>query len=52
MANLAAGQGDSLNAFDVTLAALVAGIGFWSAGEFLFPGVHDLPSSAWLPVAV
>ena len=53
MANLAAGQGDSLNAFDVTLAALVAGIGFLvREGNSYSPGVHDLPSSAWLPVAV
>lgn len=53
MANLAAGQGDSLNAFDVTLAALVAGIGFLVREGDSYPkGVHDLPRSAWLPVAV
>jgi len=52
MANLSAGQGDSLNAFDVTLAAMVAGIGFIAgAGASYAPGLHMLPRSAWLPVA-
>lgn len=52
MANLAAGQGDSLNAFDVTLAALVAGVGFMvTKGATYRSGLHDLPREAWLPVA-
>jgi adenosylhomocysteinase len=52
MANLTAGQGDSLNAFDVTLAAMVAGIGhIVGAGAGAAPGVHLLPRAAWLPVA-
>jgi adenosylhomocysteinase len=52
MANLTAGQGDSLNAFDVTLAAMIAGIGhIVGAGQGEAPGVHMLPRAAWLPVA-
>jgi len=52
MANLTAGQGDSLNAFDVTLATMVAGIGFiaGSAADAA-PGLHMLPREVWLPVA-
>ncbi len=52
MANLSAGEGDSLNAFDVTLAVMVAGIGFIveSGGEYA-PGIHTLPKRAWTPVA-
>lgn len=50
MANLAAGHGDSLNAFDVTLAAMVAGIAFIAdRGASYPPGVHVLPRDAWLP---
>jgi len=52
MANLTAGHGDSLNAFDVTSAVLVAGVGFiaglddsWSAG------VHPLPREVWQSAA-
>jgi adenosylhomocysteinase len=52
MANLSAGQGDSLNAFDVTLATMVAGIGFCAtSGPSAPPGLHMLPREAWLPVA-
>jgi adenosylhomocysteinase len=52
MANLTAGQGDSLNAFDVTLATMVAGIGFIAGkGASYAPGLHLLPREAWLPVA-
>jgi adenosylhomocysteinase len=52
MANLTAGQGDSLNAFDVTLATMVAGIGFMvREGQGYEPGLHILPRAAWLPVA-
>ncbi len=52
MANLAAGQGDSLNAFDVTLAAMVAAVGFMATqGACYPPGLHDLPRAAWISVA-
>jgi adenosylhomocysteinase len=52
MANLGAGQGDSLNAFDITLAVMVAGIGFIAVeGEAYAPGVHTLPEPVWMPVA-
>ncbi len=52
MANLTAGQGDSLNAFDITAAAMVAGIGFMVAkGAAYRPGVHLLPKEAWTGVA-
>lgn len=51
MFNLTAGWGDSLNAFDVTLAVLVSGIGHMVAdGAQAAPGVHVLPESAWRPV--
>ncbi len=52
MANLSAGEGDSLNAFDVTLAVMVAGIGFIvESGSGYSPGMHTLPARAWMPVA-
>jgi adenosylhomocysteinase len=48
MANLTAGQGDSLNAFDVTLAVLASGIGFISElGDEWIPGLHLLPDQVW-----
>ncbi len=48
MANLTAGQGDSLNAFDVTLAVLTAGIGhIVGAGAVAPAGVHVLPRTVW-----
>jgi adenosylhomocysteinase len=48
MANLTAGQGDSLNAFDLTSAILTAGIGFIAAeGASFAPGVHLLPRRVW-----
>lgn len=48
MANLTAGQGDSLNAFDVTLAVLIAGIGhIVGAGAVAPAGVHVLPRTVW-----
>jgi adenosylhomocysteinase len=51
MANLTAGEGDSLNAFDLTVAVLAAGIGFIvSEGENYPPGVHLLPRHVWEPV--
>ncbi len=51
-ANVTAGFGDTLDSFDVTLAVLVRGVGHIAgAGASEPPGVHDLPESAWLPVA-
>ncbi|MDR3376348.1 MAG: NAD(P)-dependent oxidoreductase [Ancalomicrobiaceae bacterium] len=48
MANLTAGEGDSLNAFDVTLAVMATGIGhIVGDGEQASAGVHLLPKSAW-----
>lgn len=48
MANLTAGQGDSLNSFDLTLAVLTAGIGYIvTAGALTAPGVHLLPRAVW-----
>jgi len=48
MANLTAGEGDSLNAFDVTLAVMTAAIGYSvGAGQDAPPGVHLLPRSVW-----
>ncbi|MBM7118911.1 adenosylhomocysteinase [Archangium primigenium] len=53
MANLTAGWGDSLNAFDVTLATLLAGLGFlFTEGERQAPGLHPLPRAVWASVAV
>lgn len=50
MANLTAGHGDSLNAFDVTIAVMTAGIGYIAgAGEKQPPGVHILPRAVWRP---
>ncbi len=52
MANLTAGHGDSLNAFDVTLAVMVAGLGFCvSEGADWRAGVHPLPERVWSEVA-
>jgi adenosylhomocysteinase len=49
MANLTAGRGDSLNAFDVTLAVLTGGVGYmWSRGDAFESGVHTLPREAWI----
>ena len=49
MANLTAGQGDSLNAFDLTLATMVAGIRFICTedAQKFAPGVHALPRPVW-----
>ena len=52
MANLTAGHGDSLNAFDVTAAVMVAGVGYIATLEE--GGVHDvhpLPEAVWRNVA-
>lgn len=48
MANLAAGFGDSLNAFDVSMAIMVAALGFSveSAGKYK-SGLHPLPREVW-----
>ena len=52
MANLTAGHGDSLNAFDVTLAVMVVGLGFSVAeGATWRVGVHPLPERVWREVA-
>ena len=51
MANLTAGEGDSINAFDLTLAVLTAGIGHViEKGKEYPPGVHLLPESVWKSV--
>lgn len=48
MANLTAGKGDSLNAFDLTLAVLTVGISYLvQAGSTAAPGVHLLPREVW-----
>ncbi len=52
MANLTAGHGDSLNAFDVTSAVMVAGVGFLADLEGGWPAaVHPLPEAVWRAVA-
>ncbi len=52
MANLTAGHGDSLNAFDLTLAVMVAGVVFSvSEGKTWRAGVHPLPEGVWSEVA-
>lgn len=52
MANLTAGHGDSLNAFDLTLAVMLAGLGhIVTGGGEASAGVHPLPKSVWEPVA-
>lgn len=49
MFNLTAGHGDSLNAFDITLAAMGAGlIHILSEGQKQTPGLHLLPKKAWI----
>ena len=53
MANLTAGQGDSLNSFDLTLGTMVAGLRyiFTAAAAQQAPGIHPLPREAWEGVA-
>ena len=52
MANLTAGHGDSLNAFDVTAAVMTAGVGFIAGLEEPWePGVYPLPEDVWRGVA-
>lgn len=48
MLNLAAGFGDSLNAFDVSLAILASGLNYMlTEGKQLAPGLSLLPEHAW-----
>ena len=48
MANLVAGHGDSLNAFDVTLALMIAGVSdIAGAGAEESAGVYILPGEVW-----
>ena len=48
MFNLTAGYGDSINAFDVTLAVMAAGIGFIvNEGAKSEKGLYLLPEAAW-----
>jgi len=53
MANLTAGQGDTLNSFDITMATMLAGLRFVFSAEAaaLPPGLHPLPRAAWEEVA-
>ncbi|QSX33348.1 adenosylhomocysteinase [Shewanella avicenniae] len=49
MFNLTAGYGDSLNAFDVTLAVMASGIGhIVGEGAIHENGLYLLPESAWM----
>lgn len=48
MSNLAAGEGDSLNSFDVTLAVMTAGISYIATdGMQGTPGLQNLPQPVW-----
>ncbi|MGV0879784.1 adenosylhomocysteinase [Martelella sp. FLE1502] len=48
MANLVGGEGDSLNAFDMTLAVMAEGIGhIVGDGASAASGVHLLPRTVW-----
>ncbi|MFF7736586.1 NAD(P)-dependent oxidoreductase [Streptomyces sp. NPDC007984] len=48
IANLSAGDGDSLNAFDMTAALMVNAVGWMSEhGGRYAAGVHPLPPDAW-----
>jgi len=50
MFNLTAGYGDSLNAFDVSLALMASGVKhMFEASEQFENGLHILPDSAWKP---
>ncbi|MFD7408627.1 NAD(P)-dependent oxidoreductase [Streptomyces sp. NPDC059866] len=50
LANLTAGDGDSLNSFDLTAALMVAAVGWMHGeGDAHPPGVHALPPAAWVP---
>ena len=50
MFNLTAGFGDSINAFDVTLAIMASGLKhILTAGEQVEPGFYLLPEAIWKP---
>jgi adenosylhomocysteinase len=50
MFNLTAGYGDSLNAFDVSLALMAAGVKhIVEQSEAFSAGMHILPQNAWKP---
>jgi adenosylhomocysteinase len=53
MANLTAGQGDTLNSFDITMATMLAGLRYVLSPEARgeAPGLHPLPRSSWEGVA-
>lgn len=53
MANLAAGQRDTLNSFDITMATMLAGLRYVLSADARAhaPGLHPLPRSAWKEVA-
>ena len=53
MANLTAGQGDTLNAFDLTLSTMAAGLRFIFYEDMTGygAGVVPLPVDVWKPVA-
>ena len=53
MANLTAGQGDTLNSFDITMATMLAGLRWVLSAEARAfpPALHPLPRSAWENVA-
>jgi adenosylhomocysteinase len=53
MANLTAGQGDTLNSFDITMATMLAGLRFVFSKEAraVPPGLHPLPRAVWEDVA-
>lgn len=51
MVNLAAGLGDSLNSFDVTLAIMTRGLAYVvGSGSQAGPGLYDLPAKVWQQV--
>lgn len=51
MFNLTAGYGDSINAFDISLALMTAGVGHMlHSGQSFDAGMHLLPNEAWEPV--
>ena len=53
MANLTAGQGDTLNSFDITMAAMLAGLRFVFTDKARAepPGLHPMPRAVWEDVA-
>ncbi|GAA1386840.1 NAD(P)-dependent oxidoreductase [Catellatospora chokoriensis] len=50
IANLVAGDGDSLNVFDTTEALMIASLAWTiTEGSTYPPGLHPLPTTAWRP---